>query len=272
LIIAGLSSCVSLQKVNDFSSTSSKGIKEFEEINYSFKQHCIYECQFDSIRKFVINRETGCHCDNFAKADNVTLLIYNAIKGYFDGLTNLSNKDLTNYNFDALKKSLTEGTFGNIKIDKNHVDAYSALSKILLKASTDIYRKKKLIEYIEDANAPIQILLSEFQFIIQNNLRGELDFKREKLYTYYKNMINNNTLTDYEKGMATTDYYQQLLEVTTKQNQIDAFAKSLKSMAEGHQKLYENRNKMQAKEVKELLTGYASDIQDIISEFNKLKK
>jgi two-component sensor histidine kinase len=72
--------------------------------------------------------------------------------------------------------------------------------------------------------------------------------------------------------MATTDYYQQLLEVTTKQNQIDAFAKSLKSMAEGHQKLYENRNKMQAKEVKELLTGYASDIQDIISEFNKLKK
>jgi hypothetical protein len=220
----------------------------------------------------VINRETGCHCDNFAKADNVTLLIYNAIKGYFDGLTNLSNKDLTNYNFDALKKSLTEGTFGNIKIDKNHVDAYSALSKILLKASTDIYRKKKLIEYIEDANAPIQILLSEFQFIIQNNLRGELDFKREKLYTYYKNMINNNTLTDYEKGMATTDYYQQLLEVTTKQNQIDAFAKSLKSMAEGHQKLYENRNKMQAKEVKELLTGYASDIQDIISEFNKLKK
>ena len=29
---------------------------------------------------------------------------------------------------------------------------------------------------------------------------------------------------------------------------------------------------MQAKEVKELLTGYASDIQDIISEFNKLKK
>lgn len=272
LLTAGLSSCVNSKSVNDFSSSSSKGIKKFEDINYSFKQHCIDRCQFEAIRKFEIKRETECSCDDYKKADSVTLLIYNSIKGYFDGLTNLSNNDLTDYNFDALNKSLTEGEFGDIKIDKAQVDAYSAISKILLKATTDIYRKNKIKKYVEEANAPIQILLTKFQFILQKNLQDELNFKKEKLYAYYQDMKMNNTLSEYEKGKATIDYYQQLSDINSKQQQINAFAKSLKSISEGHQKLYDNRNKMSAKELKEMMTGYASNIQDIISEFNKLKK
>lgn len=270
-LTAGLSSCVNLKSVNDFSSSSSKGIKKFEDINYSFKQHCIDRCQFEAIRKFEIKRETECDCDDYKKADSVTLVIYNSIKGYFDGLTNLSNNDLTDYNFDALKKSLNEGKFGDIEIEKTQVDAYSAISNILLKATTDIYRKNKIKEYVEEANAPIQILLTKFQFILQKNLQDELNFKKEKLYAYYQEMKLNNTLTEYEKGKATIDYYQQLSEINAKQQQINAFTKSLKSISEGHQKLYDNRNKMSAKELKEMMTGYSSNIQDIISEFNKLK-
>lgn len=267
------SSCVNLKSINNFSSTSSTGIKKFEDINYSFKQHCIDRCQFEAIRKFEIKRDIECNCDDYRKADSVTQLIYNSIRGYFDGLTNLSNNDLTNYNFDALKKSLTEETFGSIKIEKEQVEAYSKISKILLKATTDIYRKNKLKKYIEEANEPIQILLNKFQFIIQKNLEGELNFKKERLYAYYQEMkMNNPPLTEYEKGKATSDYYQQLFDINTKQKQIESFAKSLKSISEGHQKLYDNINKMSTKELKDLLIGYTSDIQDIISEFNKLKK
>jgi t-SNARE complex subunit (syntaxin) len=85
-------------------------------------------------------------------------------------------------------------------------------------------------------------------------------------------MAMNQTLSDYEKGKATIDYYQQLSDINSKQKQIDVFAKSLNVISEGHQKLYESRAKMTTKEMKELLTQYASDIQDLISEFNKSKK
>jgi len=39
----------------------------------------------------------------------------------------------------------------------------------------------------------------------------------------------------------------------------------------GHQKLFESRKSLTSKEVIEMLTQYASDLQDIITEFNKLK-
>jgi hypothetical protein len=224
------------------------------------------------MRKFEIKRDVECNCNDYKKADSITLLIYNSIKGYFDGLTNLSNNDLTNYNFDALKKSLTEGDFGGVKIEKEQVDAHLKISKILLRTTTDVYRKKKLKGYIEEANAPLQVLLKKFQFIIQKNLEGELNFKKENLYAYYKEMAMTQTLSDYEKGKATIDYYQQLSDINSKQKQIDVFAKSLNVISEGHQKLYESRAKMTTKEMKELLTQYASDIQDLISEFNKSKK
>lgn len=274
LLTAGLNSCVNLKAINNYSSSSSKGIKKFEDINYSFKQHCLTKCQFEAIKNFEIKRDVECNCDSYKTADSVTLLIYASINGYFDGLTNLSNNDLTDYNFDALKKSLTEGDFADIKIDKEQVNAYSKISKLLLKATTDAYRKNKLKKYIEEANEPIQILLKKFQFILQKNLEDELNFKKEKLYAYYTEMNLNlgKTLTEYEKGKATIDYYQQLSDINTKQKQIDAFAKSLTAISDGHQKLYENRNKLTVKELKDLLTQYSSDIQDLISEFNKLKK
>lgn len=282
-IISIASSCANLKQVNDYSSKSLTGIGKFEEINYGFKQHCIDECQFNAVRNFDIKREPECNCSIYETADSVTLLIYKAIKGYFGGLTNLSDNALANYDFDALKKSLTEGDFGSIKIETADVKAYSAISTILLHATTDIYRLKKLKEYIEQANGPIQVLINKFQYILQQNLEGELSFKKEKLYTYYKEMsfiynaktiqdsTNRYNMSEYEKGKATIDYYQQLSIISQTQKQIDAFAKGLKSIADGHQKLYENRNKLNTKELKELIIQYSNNIQDLISEFNKLK-
>ncbi|HOV11862.1 MAG TPA: hypothetical protein PLT47_11635 [Bacteroidales bacterium] len=267
-----LSACVNLKSVTDYSTAASAGIKNYEEIDYTFSQHCYERCQFEAIRNFEVKKESDCDCETYQKADSVTLLIYNAIKGYFDGLINLSANELTDYSFDALQTSLTEGNFGKIKIEKEHVEAYGTISKILLKATTDLYRKKKLKVYIEEANEPLQLLLNKFQFIIQNNLEGELSFKKEKLYVYYKEMSLSTTLTDYEKGKGIIDYYRQLSEIDAKQKQIDAYAKSIKIIAEGHQKLFDNRNKMTIKELQELLSSYTSNIKDIISEFKKLKK
>lgn len=265
-------SCVNLKQLNDYASKSLVGIKKFESIDYSFKQHCLDKCQLDAIKSFEIKKQAECKCDLYIAADSVTLLIYNSIKGYFDGLVNLSNNDLTTYDLGTLNKALTEGDFEGVKIEKEQADAYTSISTTLLRATTDLYRKKKIKQYIEEANQPIQILIKKLQFILQKNLEDELNFKKEKLYTYYKEMNLNGNITDYEKGKATIDYYQQLSDITQKQRLIDAFVNGLKSISNGHQKLYDNRNKLTTKEIKESIKQYSSEIQDIISEFNKLKK
>lgn len=270
--IALCSGCVNLKSVYDFSSTSALSIKKYEALPYSFDQHCFERCQLESIRNFNIKRDVDCQCESFKKADSVTMLIYQEINGYFKGLSNLADNKLTAYRIDTLNTALKEGDFGALKIEKEHVDAYSKISLALLRASTDTYRRRKLKLYIANANAPLQILMAKFQFILQKNLQDQLRFKKEKLYAYYMDMKMNNTLSDYEKGKATMDYYEKLSELNNKQQQIETFAQGIQTIAAGHQKLYDHRNKMNAKEAKELLEGYTGYIQDIVSGFNKLNK
>jgi len=269
-----ITSCVNLKQLNSYSSASLNAIKKFEEINYSFKQHCLNKCYSNALETFEIKKDTNSHCDceRYGQADSVTELIYCSIKGYFEGLTNLSNNDLTTYHPDAMKKSLTQGQIGDISLDSTQAKAYSTIAVILLKATTDLYRKQKLKEFIEAAYPSVNILLTKFQFILKNSLESELDWKKDDLYHYYKRMIDEKLLTDYEKGKATFDYYHQFSVVNSKQRQIDVFVKGIKKVAEGHQKIYEHINELSENDVKELLMQYASNIKDLVSEFNKIKE
>ncbi len=272
IFIIGLNGCVNLKSVNNFSSMSYNGINKFEDIDYSFKRHCMDRCRFEFSKKLDIEREVLCECDMYIKADSVTLLLYTAIKGYLEGLTNLSNNELTSYNFDAAKKALTNDALGNIKIEKEQVEAYSNISKILLRASTDIYRKNKIKKYVEDANEPLQVLIAKFKFILQENLSGELDFRKERTYVYYRDIAGKPNLSENEKRKIVSDYYEQLSDINSKQDQINVFVKILEDISSGHQKLYDDRDKMTTNELKSIMTAYSSNIQDIISELNKLFK
>lgn len=271
VVSVAISSCTSLRAVNNFSSVVSTGLSKFEEIPNSFTQHCLDRCVSENVRKMEIKRVADCDCSNYQKADSVTLLIYLSIRGYFDGLTDISDNDLTHYKLDALSSSLTAGSFGDIKIDQQQADAYKMISTILLDAVTGNYRKNKIKKYVEQANQPIQVLLNKFQFILQKNLEGELNFKKEKLYAFYRELLLNDALNDYEKEKAATEYYQALSMVNQQQERIDLFAGSLQNIAEGHQKIYDNRNKMTAKELSDSLIIYQSTISNIVSQFNKLK-
>ncbi|MEP0710327.1 MAG: hypothetical protein ABJC55_00240, partial [Algoriphagus sp.] len=184
-------SCVNLQAVTEYSATSMAGIQNFEEIDYSFLQHCLDRCTDEAIATYAIKPAQECSCSLYQQADSVTQVIYNTLAGYFEGLNNLSNNQLTNYSSDALVSALSADALGPVKVDAASVTAFSSLSNTLLRASTDLYRKKKLGFYIEQANEPIQVLLKNFTTIINTNLRGELKFKRARLYKYYMDMKMN---------------------------------------------------------------------------------
>ena len=113
--------CVTLKPVSDFSASSVNGIMKFEEINYSFQQHCLDRCAFEAIRTFEIKRDTECDCKDYKKADQITGQIYNTLKSYFTGLSNLSGNKLTSFNFKSLENSLIKGEFGKILIEDEHV-------------------------------------------------------------------------------------------------------------------------------------------------------
>lgn len=270
-LLFSLGSCVNLKSVGDFSATSMESISNYERIDYSFLQHCLDRCEDEAIRKYEIKRAQECSCALYQEADSVTQVIYNTIEGYFVGLADLSHNELTTYSTDAVVGALSVDEFGPLKIDDQLVGAFTSLSNTLLRATTDFYRRKKLSSYIEEANDPIKILLEKFRVIVGTNLKGELRFKRERLYSYYIEMKLNGTLhSDYEKGKATSDYYKALNAIQRKEMELEIFAESLDEIAQGHQILYDNREKLSVKDLQALLQSYSSNVKGLISEFNKL--
>lgn len=262
--------CVHLKAINDYAEKSASGIKKFEDLRYGFQQYCVESCTLEAMRRFDIRRTADCNCSLYKTADSVSLIIFQSLKKYFDGLTALSDNDKSKTAFNTLQKSLTTGEFGSIQINDTDVKAYGTIANILFRASTDVYRRNKIKMYIADANEALQVLLQKFQFILEQNLGGELNIKKEKLYTYYKELSLSARLSDFEKGHATKDYYDQLESTNEKQAQIKMFVKGLKAIGLGHQQLYEKRNQLNAKAIQAQIKQYASDIQEFTAAFNKL--
>jgi hypothetical protein len=272
LLIISLSGCVNLKHVNDFSASSQKGLKQFEEITYSFKQYCLDACYDYNINNLNLT-PADCDCQLSEQADSVTLLIYHAALGYIDGLTSLSNKDLTSYKMDAMTKALTAGKFGTIAIDKKQADAYKSIADLLLKAFTDKYRNRKIKEYVKEANEPFKVLISSLDFNLSENLSGILNAYEEGIRNeFFTRTKKDSTLSNFEKRIITIEYYQKLENIETRHKEILTYSRTLKKIAAGHQKLADNVDKLSKDEIKGQLFQYASDIKDIISEFNKLKK
>lgn len=266
-------SCVNLKTVGDFSTASVAGIQNFEQIDYTFLDHCLDRCKDEAISKIEFRRTLECSCEVYAEADSVTQLFYRTIGGYFLGLEDLSQNELTDYSTDAVVNSLTATEMGPLKIDENLAVAYTSLSNTLLRATTDFYRRRKLSAYIEEANAPLQTLLGSWQKIIRTNLKGELRFKKERMYSYYMDVKMSGALkTDYDGRRATAEYYQALDEIQQLEKQMDLFAEGLAEIAAGHQVLYDNRDKLSVKDIAIDMLGYSAEVKTLVSEFNKLNQ
>lgn len=265
-----LNSCVSLKEVHEFSDSSLSGVKNYENLTLDFETVCSEHCRIDKLQELDLDFE-DCDCSESSDADSVTLILYNTVKNYFDGLSKLSDNELTSYKTDELTTALTENDFGDIKIDKSQVESYSKISKILLKAFTDEYRKKKIAIYVQDAQDPLMILLDALNTNLSKNLVGKVKTFKGKLKSYYFDIKNDNSISDIDKRNSLKEYSQQLQTIELWEKEIKSYSKAINKIKEGHTDLAKNIKNIKEDEVRALLSQYATDIESIKSEINKLK-
>lgn len=265
-----LISCASLREVHHYSTNAAEGIRQFEAINYSFTKSCHDRCLTAQLERGQLS-PTDCVCELEQHADSVTLLLYSAIRGYFDGLARLSANNLTNYTFDPLAKSLTAGNFGGVQVTPEQAQSYAKIASVLSGALTDGYRQKKIGTYIGEANDAIKTLLQALQFTLSGNLAGRLETKKSRLRSYYFDLANDSSTSAYERKNIIEEYGSLTAGMDEMKRQLQTFSKSLGVITEGHQKLYENRNTLTLPQVREALLLYAGNIRDLADEFNKLK-
>jgi hypothetical protein len=262
--------CVNLKEVGEFAHTSKTSLANLQTIEYGFAQACRDRCRMDAMEVFRIERSEDCGCQTYQKADSVLLRIQLTINGYFDGMEQLSGNQLTRYNLSGQKRLMQEGVFGEWRISEQETHAYTNLAELIASASTDGFRRRELRRYIEVANQPLLTLLEHMEMILIGNLQTTLDNKKSRLYGYYQKLTYSNNLSDLETGLATKLYYEELDAIHMVEQQIDATIQALQKIAEAHQVLYNERNRINRKDFKAIIKLYQSDISDLIAAFNQI--
>lgn len=263
-------SCVPLKHVNEYASSSVRGLKQIEDLDLDYSKACMERCKLDNLYLLRLEYDS-CDCSNYGKADSVAFLIYNAISVYFKGLASISDNELISYNTENLSTALTENEFGNIRLQKEQVEAYSEISAIVLNALTNEYRKNKIRIYINEADEAIGVLLDYLVLIEKENLGGLINIMRLKLERIFSDILDNSTNSDFDKKLALMIYFEKVMEINNWEKELGAYSKTLLKIKAGHKELAKNVDQLKNDEVKTALIEYARDIEAIRSKINNLK-
>lgn len=264
-----LGSCINLKHVGKYSETAIEGIERYPSISATFTKVCLQDCQQKHIGNLEIHN-TDCNCAQDQKADSITQVIYNVSKDYFYGLSNLSKNELTNYKTDDFNKAIATGDFGTIKLNETDIMAYSEVSTLLLRAFTDGFRRKKIKEYVAQAQGPLLKLLHFLELNLTGNLRGKLEVQKSSLKNFYFDFLRDKKLSDYERIKFAADYFQRITEIDAQQNELETYTQILREIADGHTLLYNNVSKMGDEEVRKELARYVRQMKNTTSSLRQL--
>jgi hypothetical protein len=187
------------------------------------------------------------------------LLRHKLVQEYMDTLGALAADELTGYDKDI---DALGGAVRNAKLaDPDEAKAFASVSKLLVTAATDRWRQRKLVSLIEEANAPFQTVMASLLTIVETGFTTDVSIERVALQRYY------GTLERESKdpaGIAALAEWQQVREaqLADQDTAIRNYVVVLKTIAAGHQKLYDARHELSRVEVQAEIGRYTKRLKE----------
>lgn len=252
LIVGGLflccTSCANLDAVREWSKTSLEAT-QFNEVVATYADTPERLKRYDSIENWKKQAEIR------KKQAEALKKLLSVVSDYMAALTTLSADSTVDYskNVDQFTSSIEKL---NVGVSATTLGAAGSLTKTVLNAAARAYQAEQVTKIVEEANEPLQLLLSgELRKVVDNDFRRDLSVEKSLIDGYYKRLVRNGNPSE-----AAIDAVREWQEVRLRQNEkrlmaLDAYLKVVDSVAVGHQKLYDNRHKLDAKAlIKELYT------------------
>lgn len=181
------------------------------------------------------------------------------IQTYMDALGQLAADEAVVYDKEvtALGNALQNNQF----MDKTEATAFIALGNLIAKAATDAWRQRRLRDIIKQGNAPVQAMVISMQKIVEKGYAGALEAESIAIGKYYAKIDAQSS--DAAGKQALMEWKAAHLSVIeTRWEEAAIYAKALGKIAAGHQELYNNLNRLDAKEVLDQMTVYARYLRD----------
>lgn len=207
------------------------------------------------------------------------LAIHKGVSDYMSALGELASDEVISYDksLDLMSKEMEKIKDENGKpvFEKKEIDAFGALSKLLAKAATDAYRQNKLKEIIESANDDFQELITALTKCVEEGYVESLNNEKEAVKKYYEKILKtaeNNPPQDAAIELLRERYIEKKDAVEAKIAAAESYVKILNKIGEGHQLLYNDRDRISSKGLLLTIKGYSKDISSLYKSMKELGK
>lgn len=187
--------------------------------------------------------------------------ILSVVSDYMAALSILSADSTIDYGKDVDSLITSIGKL-NAEISPETLGAVGSLVKTMLGAAAKAYQARQVANIIEEANRPLQeILKGQLRRIVDKYFREDLMAEKRYIDWYYDDLAHTGT-----PSLAAKVALEEWKELRLQQNAsrvkaVEAYLVVLDKVAVGHQKLYDNRNNLDAKTLIKDLYSLATELQ-----------
>jgi len=254
LLLLTTAACVELDEVSKWAAESTKADSSLSDLAADLKHSC---------ERFNTFRPEGAEprdCSQYDQLGTSVLVAQSVLLNYMQVLGSVaSDKAVT---FQGSLNGLP-GQLAPAGWDANEVTATTSLVDKTFEAAVNGYRRKKLTDLVGSTNADVQNVSNKLAAIIGKDYKQLLQNESDQMENFYQDALHNAPANQgLDKLLVVNLWNQQKASLAEKSSAADAYVKMITSIATGHQKLYDHRNDMGAKQ---LMSDLGPEIQDISS-------
>jgi hypothetical protein len=205
------------------------------------------------------------------KQEKALLGLHRGIQDYMNAIGALASDEVISYDA-SLQKLGNEIKATKMISDPETADAYQGIARILLKAATDGYRQKKLKQLIDEANAPFQKVAGALKELVGGAYLLSLTNEMEVLDLYYKDVVRQAQANDPGTEMVKDTWRTKREELEKREKACVTYAATIGKIAEAHQALFDNKDKLNVKVTLDMISSYSQDLDDLKKKIKQLRK
>ena len=257
LLAAALSGCASFKEVRTFASLSANAASH-EALTRD------YIGALDRRRQY---QPAKFHSDLEAQkarreAQRASLdLLQQTVTDYMQGLGSLASGETRAFDrsLDDLSTNLNKATL----LDSNEKEAAGALSTLLARAVTSIYRQHEMKKLIRDGNQPLQDVINATRKIVKKGMVADLQVESTLVERYYDNFMlaPDNPVEPVAMALAKEARVEALGRVDNRIRSAQSYDAVLEKISEGHQYLYDHRDMIGNDEFGQQLKPYIGELR-----------
>ncbi len=258
-----LVACTDLSAVREWSTTSMEAA-QFNEVVATYADTPTRLSVYDADAA----ESWGAQADLRAAQAKALELQLSVVADYMAALSALAADSAVSFSgdIDTLRESLNNTG----KLEKSTIDASAGLLTTVANAAANLWRQQQIGLLIEGANAPLQqILRTELRSIVNQDFRRDLEIESAFLERYFEDLLRTGGGSATANASLQEWFVVRRVENQRRQAAVDSYLKVLDNISDGHQKLFDQRDNLAARQLAQDLFALAKEMRDNVKEILK---